>query len=136
MLVPAAVLVLVILAAIAVDSSVVLLGQRELANATAAAANDAATVAIDLDRLRRDDCIEVLDERAYEVAATAAAVQTDAVEVLPGDVEVTVTGLEVTVAMTGTVEHIFAKAIPGGRRTTRVSAASTVELRTAGTPCP
>ena len=136
MLVPAAVLVLVILAAIAVDSSVVLLGQRELANAAAAAANDAATVAIDVDRLRRDDCIEVLDERAYEVAVNAALLQTDAVEILPSDVEVTVTDLEVTVAMSGTVEHLFAKAVPGGRRTSRVSATSTAELRTAGTSCP
>lgn len=136
MLVPAAVLVLVILAAIAVDSSVVLLGQRELANAAAAAANDAATVGIDVDRLRRDDCIEVLDERAYEVAVNAALLQSDAVEILPSDVEVTVSGLEVTVAMSGTVEHVFAKAVPGGRRTSRVSATSTAELRTAGTPCP
>ena len=136
MLVPAAVLVLVILAAIAVDSSVVMLGQRELANATAAAANDAATVAIDVDRLRRDDCIEILDERAYEVAAKAALLQSDAVEILPGDIEVTVDDLEVTVAMSGTVEHVFAKAVPGGRRTSRVSATSTAALRTAGTPCP
>ena len=136
MLVPAAVLVLVILAAIAVDNSVVLLGQRELANAAAGAANDAATVAIDVDRLRRDDCIEVLDERAYEVAVEAALLQTDAVEVVPSDIEVTVSDLAVTVSMSGTVEHLFAKAIPGDRRTTRVSARSTAELRTAGTPCP
>ena len=136
MLVPAAVLVLVILAAIAVDSSVVMLGQRELANAAAAAANDAATVAIDVDRLRRDDCIEILDGRAYEVAVNAALLQSDAVEILPSDVEVTVEDLEVTVAMSGTVEHVFAKAIPGGRRTSRVSASSTAALRTAGTPCP
>ena len=136
MLVPAAVLVLVILAAIAVDSSVVLLGQRELANAAAAAANDAATVAIDVERLRREDCIEVLDDRAYEVAVAAALVQTDAVEILPSDVEVTVTDLQVSVAMSGTVEHLFAKAVPGGRRTSRVSASATAELRTAGRPCP
>ncbi|HEX9531019.1 MAG TPA: hypothetical protein VF954_07765, partial [Acidimicrobiales bacterium] len=43
LLVPAAVLVLVILGAIAVDSAVVFLGQRELANGADAAANDAAT---------------------------------------------------------------------------------------------
>lgn len=135
MLVPAGVLVLIVLAAIAVDSSVLLLGQRELANATAAAANDAATLAIDVDRLRRDDCLEVVDERAYEVAVAAALVQTDAVEVDPSDVIVTVSDLEVRVQMSGTVEHIFAKAIPGSRRTSRVSAASTAELRTAGRPC-
>ena len=113
-----------------------MLGQRELANAAAAAANDAATAAIDVHRLRRDDCIEILDERAYEIAVNSALLQSDAVEILPSDVEVTVEDLEVTVAMSGTVEHVFAKAIPGGRRTSRVSATSTAALRTAGTPCP
>lgn len=135
MLVPAAVLVLVVLAAIAVDSSVVLLGQRELANAAAAAANDAATVAIDVDRLRRDDCIDVREDDAYDVALTAALTQTDAVRVRPGDVAVEVDDLEVTVSISGEVEHIFAKGVPGTRRTTRVSATSTAALRTAGVPC-
>ena len=45
-LVPAGFLVLIILAAIAVDSAVALLGQRQLGDALAAAANDAAGAAI------------------------------------------------------------------------------------------
>lgn len=47
MLVPAAVLVLLVLAAIAVDTAVVLLAQRDLVNRTAAAANDVAALAAD-----------------------------------------------------------------------------------------
>lgn len=135
MLVPAAVLVLVVLAAIAVDSSVVFLGQRELANAAAAAANDAATVAIDVERLRRDDCIEVRPDDAYEVAVIAATTQTDAVEVSPEDVQVEVDDLEVTVTIEGTVEHIFGKGVAGSRRTSEVSAASTAALTTTAAPC-
>lgn len=46
-LVPAAVLVLLILAALAIDSAVTFLGQRQLASACFDAANDAATLALD-----------------------------------------------------------------------------------------
>ncbi len=46
-LVPAAVLVLLILAALAIDSAVTFLGQRQLASVCFDAANDAATLAID-----------------------------------------------------------------------------------------
>ena len=42
LLFPAAILIVVVLAAIAVDSAIVFLGQREVANAVSAAANDAA----------------------------------------------------------------------------------------------
>ena len=47
LLFPAAVLVVVVLAAMAVDASIAFLGERELSAAVAAAANDAATRAID-----------------------------------------------------------------------------------------
>ncbi len=46
LLFPAAVLVVVVLAAIAVDVSIAFLGQREVANATVAAANDAAGLGV------------------------------------------------------------------------------------------
>ena len=42
LLFPAGVLIVMVLAAMAVDTSIAFMGQRELANATAAAANDAA----------------------------------------------------------------------------------------------
>ena len=47
LLFPAAVLIVLVLSAITVDSSIAFLAQRELANATAAAANDAASRAVD-----------------------------------------------------------------------------------------
>ena len=51
LLVPSAVLVLFLLTALAVDAAASFLAQRELADACAAAANDAATVALDPGRL-------------------------------------------------------------------------------------
>ena len=68
MLMPAAVLVLVVLGAVAVDFSIAFLGERELANAASAAANDAAAAAID-EPLFRETGRVVLDcGRANEVA--------------------------------------------------------------------
>ena len=46
LLFPAGVLVVLLLGAIAVDASIAFLGQREIANAVAAAANDAATASL------------------------------------------------------------------------------------------
>lgn len=51
LLVPSAVLVLFLLTALAVDGAASFLAQRELADACAGAANDAATAALDPDRL-------------------------------------------------------------------------------------
>src|SRR2546430_10938029 len=55
MLVPAAVLVLVILAAIAVDSAIVMLASRDVNNRAAAASNDIASIAIDDDAFRSEE---------------------------------------------------------------------------------
>ncbi len=46
LLFPVSVLIVLVLAAVAVDSSIAFLGERELAGAVAAAANDAATEAV------------------------------------------------------------------------------------------
>ena len=117
MLVPAAVLVLVILGAIAVDVSVAFLGQRELTSAAAAAANDAATaiakgrfyqgggggaagdVVIDADQAAR-----VVDEAL--VARAPRGVAVDGVRVDPS-------AGQVCVVLTGRVDYVFAKTIPG-----------------------
>ena len=68
LLFPAAVLIVLVLAAITVDSSIAFLAQRELANATAAAANDAASRAVDSQAFYQGDRIE-LDPYAVEAVA-------------------------------------------------------------------
>ena len=117
MLVPAAVLVLVVLGAIAVDFSVAFLGQRELTSAAAAAANDAAT-AISKETFYRGRGgvpagTVVLDahqaRRAAEQALRARA---------PRGVEVTeetvdASGGQVCVRLSGRVDYLFARALPG-----------------------
>ena len=77
MLVPAGVLVLVILGAIAVDSAIAFLAQRELTGAAAAAANDAAAAAISDQTFysgqpsARPGAVEIDDEAARRVVQAA-----------------------------------------------------------------
>ena len=68
MLMPAAVLVLVVLGAIAVDFSIAFLGERELANAASAAANDAAAAAVDQMVFRTTGQVVLDCARANDIA--------------------------------------------------------------------
>ncbi len=117
MLVPAAVLVLVILGAIAVDFSVAFLGQRELISAAGAAANDAATAIAERRFYQGGGADEagtvVLDEdRAARVVNQALAARAPR-GVMIGDVNVYPSGGQVCVLLRGRVDYVFAPAVPG-----------------------
>lgn len=126
LLVPAAVLVVLVLASIAVDFTVAFLGERSLADLSASAANDAATAAVDVEHLRATGEFRLDQARAEQVvAATLAASST------PVDIEsvlVTVTSVDgepaVSVRLRGTVGYLFAKALPGAPDTATVEAAA------------
>lgn len=127
MLMPAGVLIVLLLAGLAVDSAILFLGERELADLTSAAANDAATAAIvpepfyDCGRLVLDE------ERAGQVADAVAALRvSDAVTLTGIDIVVRndVVPPEVEVAAAGRVRLIFTPALPGRPRTRVVSARS------------
>jgi Flp pilus assembly protein TadG len=130
MLMPAAVLIFIVLGAICVDVAVVFLAQRELANAAAAAANDAATRALDLDEFYAEGTISVVPAEAERVAATSvAAKRLDYIDIAPPVVTVDGVG-QVTVLLTAEVGYIFAKAIPRGPTSTSVSATAVATART------
>ena len=140
LLFPAAVLVVVVLAAIAVDAAIAFLGQREVANAVAAAANDAAGAGVGDQAFYRQGSVD-LDPSA---AAVVAEEQVRAV-LDPGrfhDVAVDVTVVprragcpaRVRVRATATVDALFANALPGGPRQTRVQAVATGSPRQDGGP--
>lgn len=126
-LMPVAALIFIILGALAVDATVLFLAERELAGAAAAAANDAATRAIDQDIFYADGRIVVDEVLAAKVAAASvAAKQLDrsGFDVEPPDVQV-VGGDRVTVTLTGQAPYIFSKALPGGPDTAVISAVAT-----------
>lgn len=129
MLMPAAVLVVIVLGAIAVDLTIVHLGEREVGAAASAAANDAVTQALDRDLLYARG-VYALDPRLVDaVVAGSLAAQEQSGNGLrlvrppslsdrdgdgwPESVELTVTS---------DVDYIFATALPGAPHGTRVEA--------------
>jgi hypothetical protein len=132
MLVPAAVLVLVILGSIAVDSSIAFLGQRALNNFTSEAANSAASAALDQAAFYTQGRIAIDPVRADDIVTALRRNIGSGLH----DVNVTVTtqGAEVTVAAVGTVDDLFATVIPGVRHHWRVSAVSSATARQVNRP--
>lgn len=123
-LVPALLLVLMILAAIAVDSAVVFLGQRQLGDAAAAAADDAATALSD-QSFYRGGSVDLDPSVARQVADASVAAQDRSGVTIDGPVDVQVEGRQVCVSLTGHVEAIFGRAIPGVPHSTTVRARAT-----------
>ncbi|MEA2901200.1 MAG: hypothetical protein QOH36_1087 [Actinomycetota bacterium] len=131
LLFPAAVLIVLALSAITVDSSIAFLAQRELANATAAAANDAASEAIDGQAFYQGDRI-TLDPAAVEaVAVERVRMAIDesrhrALEVRAVASPPVAAGCPWTVRVSASsrVSYVFAKAIPGGPDEASVRATS------------
>lgn len=124
MLVPAAVLVLVVLGAIAVDFAIVFLAQRDLANRAAAAANDIAGFAVSDERFYDEGQVALRQEEAsrYARASLAPAGTTGRLERVSGGADVD--GRDVVVWAEGEVRYLFAPAIPGVKHTTTVRATS------------
>ncbi|MBK9181086.1 MAG: hypothetical protein IPM45_16275 [Acidimicrobiales bacterium] len=128
LLFPAAVAVVLVLSAIAVDLSIALLGQRELAAAAAAAANDAVAAGLD------EAAFRSTGEYRLDPARVDAAVRSSIDGQRPGlpdrlEVGVVVRGDRVTVRLVGSVPYLFAPAVPGGPR--RAEVAATAEARIA-----
>ncbi|MGH9183343.1 MAG: hypothetical protein ACRDZ9_05955 [Acidimicrobiales bacterium] len=130
MLLPAAVLVFVVLGAIAVDFAVVLLAQRQLANAAAGAANDAAAEAVDVGSFYASKSVRLAPTRAEEVVrASVGAAGLEGLDDVRTSVEVAAGEPVVTVTVTARVGYIFAKAVPGGPEwaTVEATAAASAE---------
>jgi hypothetical protein len=114
LLMPAATLIVLLLGAVAFDLSVVLLRQRQAHNLAAAAANDAATAALDLDRLRADGSYELVDSVADRVTRAVVARSDIAEDVIAVDTQAR--GDTVAVALRVRADYVFARGLPGGWR--------------------
>lgn len=124
MLMPAAVLVVVILGGIALDSAVVFAAQRELVNGAQAAANDAVTYGIDVGAFRSGkgyvyDAGRVDD--AVDRALAARGITAHHRWYRDGD--------RVVVELDESVSYVFAKAVPGVDHSTTVRARADAVLR-------
>ncbi len=112
MLWPAAVLIVLLLASIAFDFSVILLGRRELLWAADAAANDAATFGIDQAHFRASNEIRFEPTRLEE-AVTRSLRARDLRFELAGAPDIDVEGDTVRVTLSAQVPYLFADAFPG-----------------------
>lgn len=130
MLVPAGVLVLLVLAAVCVDSAIVLLAERELAARTAAAANDVAAAAVDDATFYAGGGAVALDDRlADEYVRLAFADDRRPGGFRSWTADAAADGRTVTVVARAEVDHLFAHAIPGVARSTTVEARSVVSVQ-------
>lgn len=110
MLVPAGVLVLLILGAIAVDFSIAFLGQRELTAAAGAAANDAAGRLSEAAFYGRGELRIDQSQVAAVIDASVAGRQVTGMRIT--DREVTVTGNQLCVTLRAEIPYLFARALP------------------------
>ena len=128
-LVPAAVLVLLILAAISVDFSSAELARRQLHDAAAGAANDAAGGGLDQTRLRTGDGTIAVDPdlaRSIDERSVVATVRGPLR--LTAEPEVDVIGNRVVVTLEGDAPYLFAPAV-GGHRRVHIRAQASAMLR-------
>lgn len=136
MLMPAAVLVMLVLAAIAVDAAIAYLGHRELANASVAAANDAATLSLSdssfyeggeiatdahrLEQLAEDRVRAGVDARRLR----GLVVEAEAIPPPSGECSWTV-----VIRARADVDYLFARAVPGGPDVAEVRATARASPR-------
>lgn len=129
LLLPACLLVVLVLASLAVDLSLVQLRQRQASSVAGSAANDAVTAGADVAELRAGRY--ALDRRAVsEVVERTVALSNLAIDLAaPPEIEITDDAL-VRVTLTLYVDYLFAGILPGapdGTLVTATASATAVE---------
>jgi hypothetical protein len=125
-LVPAGFLVLVILAALAVDGAVTYLGQEQLHDALSAAANDAVTAALDNGSFYRSGSITVDPAQAGQAVCVALLAQ-NAPALHRLEVWMAVDGAFLQLRGKAEIDTVFGRVIPGfDHHTVEASAAAVV----------
>ena len=130
MLVPAAVLVLLMLGAVAVDSAVVMLAQRDLADHTAAIANDIAGFSLDDPSFYDGDGVTLSEPMAKRYAALAFSDDRRPAGFISWTGTASARGPRtIHVTASADVRYVFAGALPGVADRTTVRAESTATAR-------
>ncbi|MGH9115466.1 MAG: hypothetical protein ACRDWW_06495 [Acidimicrobiales bacterium] len=134
-LVPAGLLVLFLLAGIAVDSAAAYLGQQQLRDTLAAAANDAATAGLSGSSFYQGGAVRIDEANAARTVCLDVVAQSGSdlhgVQLWMG-----VTPTTVRLSGAATVDAVFGRLIPGfGHRHVRASASATVTSGNVG-PAP
>ncbi len=127
LLVPAGVLIVIALGAMAVNAALLFQGERRAANVASSVANDVATLALDVDYFRAEGEYRLQGDvsSASEAAVSVAMASSDG-SFVPGSLQVSVvlvTPQEIRVTVTAQVEALWNA--PGLPRVTTVEASAT-----------
>jgi hypothetical protein len=123
MLMPAGLLIVLVLASIAVDMSLVHLRKRQAFEVAAAAANDAAAAGADQGRLRSGSY--ALDPEVTRAVVDDAVAASELAPHLAAAPVMTVTDEGVRVELAVEADYIFAGIVPGAPERTVISASAT-----------
>lgn len=132
LLVPVGILLVMILAAITVDSAMVFLGERAAFDSASGAANDLAAISLDEGAYRADGSVRPRTDLPRLAESIVPAVETATRgSLVPGSVRVSVRALDrgrVEVVVSGRVRRIFVGIIPGVAREVEVTARAVAVL--------
>lgn len=141
LLVPVGVLAVLVLAAVAVDSAIAFLGEREIAGAVAAAANDAATDALSEDAFYARGTVELADAEVARVAEerVRTSMEGGRYRNLAVRAEVVRSGggceWSLRVVASATVGYLFAGVVPGASDDVEVEAQAMSTPRSGAGTC-
>jgi hypothetical protein len=113
-LLPAAVVIVIVLGAIAVDGTLAFLAERQVANLAASVANDAATQGLAVERFYEDGTL-VLDEALVRAVAADASVAAASSLSHLDDVEISIEVIDVDtvqVSVSARIRTLFSRALP------------------------
>jgi uncharacterized membrane protein len=132
MLVPASILVVFVLGAIAVDTANLRLHHREAHHAADAAANDAVAAGLDLGQFRDSGTLQLDPTHVVDIVGRSVAAS-DVADVVTAPPEVRITTVDgrpqVTVTLTVRADYIFAGVLPVTSDSADIRVTSTAELR-------
>ena len=129
MLMPAAVLVLIMLAAIAFDYSHLYLAKRDLASLADSAANNAVTYGVDEASIRRGDGYALDPDRVEQSVAASIAVHSRDLHLVGEPIVELVTPTEVRVSLVARIDYVFTRAMPGAKDSETVRVTSVADAR-------
>lgn len=129
MLMPAAVLVLIMLAGIAFDFSHLYLAKRDLASLADAAANNAVTYGVDQASIRRGDGYALDPDLVEQSVVASIAVHSRDLHLVGEPTVELITATRVRVTLVARIEYIFTAAIPGARDSETVRVTSVADAR-------
>jgi len=129
MLMPAAVLVLIMLAGIAFDFSHLYLAKRDLASLADAAANNAVTYGVDESSIRRGDGFALDPELVEQSVVASVAVHSPDLHLVGEPTVELISPTAVRVTLVARIDFVFTRAVPGANDSETVRVTSVADAR-------